>query len=70
MTRFRKWILSVGIALALLLPLGAVASADPGDPGGTGFTSSTTRTTSTSPSHGGPAWGGRTADPGDPGGSP
>lgn len=34
MTRFRKWLLLAGIVLALLLPLGSVASADPGTHGG------------------------------------
>lgn len=40
MTRFRKWLLTAGITLALLLPLASVASADPFDPG-TSFSTST-----------------------------
>lgn len=34
MTRIRQWLLTAAIALALLLPLATVASADPGDSGG------------------------------------
>ncbi len=34
MRPIRKALFAVGIALALLLPLGGAASADPGDPGG------------------------------------
>ncbi len=33
MTRVRQWLLLAALALALLLPLGGVASADPGDGG-------------------------------------
>jgi hypothetical protein len=33
MKRFRKLLLSASVVLALLIPLGMVASADPGDPG-------------------------------------
>lgn len=61
MTLFRKWILSIGICLALLLPLGSVASADPGDGG---FTPSFT-STSTSPAHAPPTT--PRTDPGDGG---
>ena len=74
MRRIRKLLLTVGITLAMLLPLGAAASADPGDPGGFGDPTITagpitvqvaapgvvtvTRGTTTITS----------ADPGDPGG--
>jgi hypothetical protein len=44
MTRFRKWLLTASITLALLFPLAAVASADPLDPGA--FLTSSTTTTS------------------------
>ena len=33
MKRFRKSLLILSVVLALLIPLGVVASADPGDPG-------------------------------------
>jgi hypothetical protein len=44
MTRFRKWLLTASITLALLFPLASVASADPLDPGMflTGTTGSST----------------------------
>lgn len=68
MTRFRKWVLTVGITLALfLLPLASVASADPGDGGGLPPTFSGTSTSTggngrpTLPSP-------TTLDPGDGGG--
>ena len=30
MKRFRKWLLTASVVLALLIPLGTIASADPG----------------------------------------
>jgi hypothetical protein len=38
MKRFRKWLVTAGIVLALLLPLGTVASADPGTHRTTSYT--------------------------------
>ena len=46
MRRFRKWVLSLAIVVALLMPLGTSASADPSDPG-LGFTSASTSPTTT-----------------------
>ncbi len=58
MTRFRKWILTAAITLALLIPLGSVASADPNDGGFNASTATSTRgpaltTTSADPNDGG-----------------
>jgi hypothetical protein len=55
MTRFRQWILSLAVALALLVPVAGTASADPGDPGTMSFSGSGAWTTTTR------------SDPGDPG---
>ena len=52
MTRFRKWLLTASITLALLLPLGSVASADPSD-GGLAPTKGGRVTFTTDPSDGG-----------------
>jgi hypothetical protein len=69
MTPFRDRVLIVAIALALLLPLATVASADPGDPGGTTFSSSTTIPTDASPGRGRSTSTASSTDPGDPGGT-
>ena len=37
MKRFRKFLLTASVVLALLIPLGIVASADPTDPGSQPF---------------------------------
>ncbi len=67
MTRFRKSVLSLGVTLALLLPLASTVSADPGDPGTTTLSSSTT--TSADGRGGADDRPGLTtiSDPGDPG---
>lgn len=48
MRRIRKWLVTAGVALALLLPLASVASADPDD-GGFSTTSITTTTSTSKP---------------------
>jgi hypothetical protein len=42
MKRSRKWLLTALVAVALLLPLASVVSADPGD-GGFGFSAASAR---------------------------
>lgn len=69
MRRFRKWVLPVALAVALLLPLGTSASAGPSDPG-LGYSSTTISSTTTGR---GNAYGkpsdqiSATSDPSDPG---
>lgn len=81
MTRIRKALLAAAVALALMLSLAPVASADPGDPGGTTFSSEwstyrgpgrpTSSELSTYRGQGRPTIStGATLDPGDPGGTP
>jgi hypothetical protein len=50
MTRFRKLLLTASVVLALLIPLGTIASADPG---GNRPSSGYTTTTASDPSDGG-----------------
>jgi hypothetical protein len=66
MTRFRQWILSLAIALALLVPFAGTASADPSDPGTTFSASTAPTTVPTTPRGGRPTYT-ATSDPSDPG---
>lgn len=74
MRRFRKLLLTLGITVALLLPLAGAASADPGDGGG--FTDPTIQTPANTVNIIGPAGGAvvtpnatsTATDPGDGGG--